>query len=54
MVVKLLIGGKVVALGTGNFRFSIFREGFNLSTLNFPIISVYLQNMYKLKLNSRF
>lgn len=48
-----LTGGMVVVSGTGYSRFSILREGFNLSALNFPIISIFLQNICILKLNSK-
>lgn len=40
-------------LGSGYSRFSILRVGFNMSALNFPIISIFLQNMCILNLNSK-
>ena len=48
-----MIGVKVVELGSGYLRFFIFRVVFNLSTLNSPITSIFLQNMCMLKLNPK-
>ena len=46
-----MIGVKVMVLGSGYSGFFIFRVVFNLSTWNFPITSIFLQNICILKLN---
>lgn len=48
-----MIGVKVVVLCSGSSRFFIFKVVFSLSTLKFPITSIFLQNMCTLKLNPK-
>lgn len=48
-----MIGGKLVVVGLGTPDFLYSEWAFNLSTLNSPVISIFLQNMCILKLNSK-